>query len=376
MTHEPRVRRFRISAIWPAWTSAALERDSSSATLDGANPLWGPVAYRDFVRSLVRATGTPSIPWDIVGLPWDDKAEERFWREYSTQLPDLVGPALVPDNAMKRIVPLHVRGTAPQRTPWKLSFHHFVYPFGIASVLHAEYPHPETELRGEKDVELPLGDVVEACYDLRGDPGAENSWDEWVAGSIGPAAALFGAPDLRPQAPVTVVTFLEVVDVLALDEKRRDSVLNALTGWPERPHWPHVKVARLDVELAPRRAVEGRIVHAARHGRCIWFPDGFVGGKTLSEDHRRFCFSTMQTEMLIRFMVETDRRLNDLPPSWDDWAKRAAPAIGLLHADDQLAAWDSSSPRVQIDKSDALPAINRVRAHYSHPGRLLPALGA
>jgi hypothetical protein len=367
MTTETTVRRFRISAIWPAFTPVVLERAPSSETFDGKNPLSGPIAYRNLVKTLLSGEGELPPPWQVARLPWDAKSDERFWLEYSTQQPDEVPDRLVPAAAAKHLVPLHVRGSAPERPPWKLSFHHFVYPFGIASLLHAEYPHPEPAQRGERDVAMPLGDVVEACYDLRGDGSRGSSWDEWVAGSVGPAAALLGDPELHNKTPLTVVTFVEVDDVLSLADAQRDRVLNALTGWPERPKWSQAAIDRLDVKLAPRRAIEGRVVHAARRGRTFWFPDGFVGGATLSEDHRRFCFTTMQTEMLVRFMAETAPRLDALPPAWEDWAKKAARTIGLLYADDQLAAWDSTSPRVQVDSSGEAGAINLVRERFGLP---------
>lgn len=363
MPPETTVRRFRISAIWPSWTAAVLERAPSTATYEKRNPLWGPTAYAGLVRALVREEGGLPPAWQLVGLPWDDAADATFWREYSTERPTLVADTLVPRNAAYRNVPLHVPGKAPHRPPWKLGLHHFVYPFGVATLLHAEYPHPDASKRGGRDAPpLSLEGVVEACYDLRGDRDSQSSWDEWVAGSIDPVTNLLGGPELEQETALTVVTFIEVDDVLDLDEARRDRVLSALTGWPERPTWPKAEVDRLDVRLTGD-AVEGRVVHAASRGRTIWFPDGFAGGTTLSAGHRRLCFTTMQTEMITRFMLETAPRLPSLPPAWDDWAKKAARTIGLLYGD-RLAASDSDSPRVQIESSGGVDRINRVLAHF------------
>jgi hypothetical protein len=224
---------------------------------------------------------------------------------------------------------------------------------------------------------LLLGELVEACYDLRagGAAGDPEFWNAFVAETFRSLTEAYGAlsEDIAVGDPLTIATFLEVKNVLALETLERDLVLNALTVWPERHLWQAAEGRPgPPIILSPRQAIGGRLIHAARRGRAVWFPDGFEAG-SLSEMHRRLSFITLQTEMLTRFLVRTAERLPDLPPAWSDWSQPAARVIGLLYSG-RLAATDSTSPGVQIEASgpEAVEAINKVRRHWPPLGDLQP----
>jgi hypothetical protein len=360
------VSRFRLTTIWACLLPTLLEGGDpgADALVDPADPL----GYRELFRGLLEepAEGSP------IGVPWSDQVEGRFWREYATHERDAVPEQLSARDASRFVVPVHHptgRGGLPDCPPWKLACHAFLYPFGPAVVLHAEHPHPDAVRRGGAVPALALEDLVEACYDLRvgGDADDPAFWDRFVHARVDAIAPRYGAQGGRARigAPMTIATFVEA-DVHALRAGLRDRVLNALTVWPDRPVWRDARMTdRLEVALGPRHAAGGRLIHAARRGRAVWFPDGFARGGSLSEMHRRLTFVTMQTEMLVRFLTASAGRppLSSLPPTWSDWAHVAARAIGPLYAG-RLAAADSNSPALQVDSSGAKGSIDAVRRFF------------
>jgi hypothetical protein len=377
------VSRFRFTTVWPCVLTDLLQGSGSGGdtavacladsdfhqdVFDYFTRGFDTDSHKDLVDNYLRGHALPFEP------PWKDKHEQKFWTDYTTSnkmaINEFSGRL-----ASRFVVPVHYRlsdENLPNRPPWKVSCHGFLYAFGFAIVVHAYFPHPDSKLRGGGDITLQFDDLVESCYDLRTaggeDPGFWNRLGYEHAKSL---AGLYGNADAANSLGVqlTISTFLEA-QLAALDGAKRNQILNALAVWPDRNEWRISKVKPSQAtQVKLRNEVKGRLIHSASRGRTVWFPDGFSGpvpGGQGGLMHRRLTFLTMQTEMLARFLDDTSRRADNpslLPAAWSDWALKASRAIGFLYGQ-RVKAVDSDSPKVQIDESSFKEGIEKVRGHF------------
>lgn len=321
------------------------------------------------------AATPPAVGPQGLERPWRVPPGQPFWSHYldARQL-----PAVKPAMAWRALVPFRKQLPLRGRASWwefRMVFHGFFYPHGIALVIdvssRAGLGLEETvgramELRTgrELDVQIPEGVKKGSLAEIAND----------VLGQLG-TLFLGRAPQFEQvsEEPFTVFTPVEAsdgdADLRPFDDLELHKALEGVTSW--NVHWKNTnptpqKQAALPIPPAP----DNHVLYGTRRGRAVWFPHDFAPTKNkvrnLSVFHRDLVLTSMQVDSLsglLKATSEYQSRGEKLQIVHRDCARVAAGLVGRLYG--QVAPFESSSPRYQMNQNGYVDVANRLRASFN-----------
>ncbi len=367
------LNEIRMSVIWTETYPTLLTPAGARAPMAW---LGQKNKYAAEFENALQGTSAFEPPWPLQ----KGKGRHHFWRRYFGN----VEPANVKGNlAWEYLAPFHTN-VGKIRAIWlngRASAEGFFFAHGIAFIVTVSLTLDNAVLAlavdaiqqvrtaGLYDVTWRDGTVTQGTLDVI----AAHALDQLREMALGADAS----QGTRPGTPFSLVTFIKGAggDAQAPNPPNGEvhRALEALCNW--HASWQTDALHPLDtMQLNRKSASPGHLLYGLERGRALWFPDLFERtnkhSHKLSCYHRNLTLLSLQTEMVIALIHHAAKMIATnqvMPLRLEQLTHEGAGLAGRLYGKTDTM-YQSRSARRQLENSQALDEIDRVRKYFGTGG--------